>query len=307
MDRPASITFFEKILSDNQNGSGYITRKITENFHQWFEAESFISKTDIQNIIVEIFQTFPNFAVLFHFLNQLALFTESFSVPEIQSIQFLQFLQKYQAKWEDTTGKTAENFINEIDLTNKNILLHSNSSAIQSVFKAAEKKRISCTVWQTVSSPANEGIKQAKALANMDFTVNLIHEDEIWLFKNKFDLIMLGADLITPGFFINKTGSYSIVLLNKPVFLLAESRKLINTQKINNKLFHLLTEEKEKNPGELLPETNHKIRVLNYYFERVPLQFITGIFLETGLRKPPELFLNQGEKDFSISKLFTNF
>ena len=294
---------FRKILTDNVHGSSYITEKVIESFISGLKTNNNLSKNELKKTVTLIFNTFPNFTLLFHFLNELMLVADKNNEVDIPN-KLPDFIENYLNKWNKTKEKAAAVFIENIDISSKNILLHSNSSAVQQVFETAKRNNINCTIWQTVSSPANEGILQAEKLTEYGFKVNLIHEDEIWLFSDSFDLILIGSDLITNRFFINKTGSHSISLLKKPVYIISESRKIINEKLLNKQLFDLLTSEKEKNPKELYAGDLKNIEPKNYYFEKVPYTNIKSIIIENDIINPDNLnnrFLSQ---NFRVNEIF---
>jgi len=301
-----SIKYFYNILNDNKSGSATITEKIISTFKSLFKENEILSKAEVFSIIKVIFQKFPNFSILFHFLNQLSLYIES-EGELINQEKLIKFVSDYENKWKNSSRKSAIIFLDKININNKGILLHSNSSAIKIVFEIAANKGIKPVIWQTVSSPANEGIIQAEKIASLGFKVNLIHEDEIWLFKDNFDFILLGSDFITDNFFINKTGSYSITLLNKPVYIIAETRKIITEKNIDKRLFDILTTEKEKNPKELYTGNVKNIYPENYYFEKIPYKNVKGICLETGIFTPESIFKSKIFNNFKFSIFFNNY
>ena len=120
---------------------------------------------------------------------------------------------------------------------------------------------------------------QAEILAALGFRVSLIHEDAISKFMDRIDLAIFGADLITKSHFVNKTGTYPISLVfnhfHKPVYVLAESRKVIEVAEINP-----AGAEEKKPASELYPGTHSNIDVHNLYFETVPLSVVTKVFFE---------------------------
>jgi translation initiation factor 2B subunit (eIF-2B alpha/beta/delta family) len=286
-----------KVLSDNVSGSGTITNNIIKCLIIRFAESEYISVNELKNTILKIFKVFPNFTLLFHFLNYLAVCIEGYENSVTGS--FLLYLVKdYQKQWSNRKQKTAEKFIEEVDINNKNILLHSNSSSVITIFEIAKNKHINCNIWQTVASPVNEGILQAEILAKYGFTVNLIHENAIWNFFENIDMVLLGADLITNDFFINKTGSRNIALMHKPLFLISEVRKIINKINVSGKLLNMLTREKEKSGYELYVKKYDNIIIHNLYFEKVPHNLVNRIVLENGIKNYNEIFYEN-----SISKI----
>jgi len=163
----------------------------------------------------------------------------------------------------------------------KNILLHSNSSALQSLFAELAKRKNFPTLWQTVSAPVNEGLLQAKVLKRLGFDVHLFHEVAISKFSKNIDFVIFGADVVTDQFFINKVGTYPLALMmkqvNKPVFVLSEIRKQRTGEEVNQSE---LVAETPKSFKDII-ENPDGLTVHNYYFEATPLSLIKQVFTES--------------------------
>ena len=140
------------------------------------------------------------------------------------------------------------------------------------------------TIWQTVSSPANEGFIQAGFLKNLGFDVHVFHEDAVSKFITKLDLAIFGADLLWKDSFLNKVGTFPISLIfrhfRKPVYVLAESRKKIDTAKISRERWSKFLSEQPKPVTELSENPARGLSIHNYYFEAVPLSFVNQVFVE---------------------------
>jgi translation initiation factor 2B subunit (eIF-2B alpha/beta/delta family) len=91
------------------------------------------------------------------------------------------------------------------------ILCHSNSG---SVLRALEhrKNRVEL-VYQTQSSPGDEGKESAKALKNSGFEVKLIADSRAGAAIKDGAIPVLGADCVTENYFVNKVGTAEIVNL----------------------------------------------------------------------------------------------
>ncbi len=227
-------------------------------------------------------QHFPQFALLFHFLSELKAFI--IKNPSVTGNLLEKFVLHYRNRWENTQQKASENLLANLSLSGKAILLHSNSSAIHNLFRLMAKRKISPTIWQTVSSPANEGLKQAEILKELKFDVHVFHEDATSKFITNIDLALFGADLLWDYAFLNKTGTLPLTLLfrhfQKPVYVLAESRKKINTAAISEKRPGSFPDEQPKPAEEIMENPLPELHVHNYYFEKIPLSLIKQIFTE---------------------------
>ena len=272
---------FSGVMQDNFSGSG----SIVEQVQQALLSVDARQKTEVPRLMEQLGRLedhFPHFALLFHFLNDLRGFLKP--KEEVSGMQLAGFVRGYQKRWEDTQQKASENFLRHVSLAGKGILLHSNSSAIQNLFRLLASQNIRPRVYQTVSSPVNEGLKQAEKLQRMGFPVTVFHEDAVSLFIHRVDMLILGADLVWEEAFLNKTGSFPLALVfghfGKPVYVLAEKRKIISREKTEASRFQRFIEKKPGPPQEIFPYAVDGIDVYNYYFESIPLTRISRIFTE---------------------------
>jgi translation initiation factor 2B subunit (eIF-2B alpha/beta/delta family) len=103
---------------------------------------------------------------------------------------------------------------------------------------------------------------------------------------------------MTGDFFINKTATRSICLLDLPTYLLSETRKYIDESSLTPKLFSQLTTEPPKPDDELYQGKKTNIQVHNYYFEKTPLSKVKNIVLENGFFTPQSF-----KKIFPLQKI----
>ncbi len=263
----------EEILSDNTSGSGKILNNTITHFLE--EGINF-EEIPVIKILEEtgkISNKFPLFALLHHFSNYLKEHLKGKTT--IEGYKLVELIKHYKELYAGTQLHAAEKMLTELTLDKKNILLHSNSSSVKTLFNIISGKKSKPIIWQTVSSPAGEGILQASYLKKSGFTVHLFHEDAISHFITDIDMAIFGSDLISSDFFINKTGTFTLSLFlnhfEKPIYILAEKRKIergkttfYETAKANDEIM--------KNPG--------GIRVHNFYFEKIPLWPVSKVFTE---------------------------
>ena len=99
------------------------------------------------------------------------------------------------------------------------------------------------------------------------------------------DVVLLGADSLSEGSLINKTGTKAICLLAKeavvPCYAACESSKFI-PQKLSPK------KEQSRDPNEVWTDPPPETTIENYYFDSVPLDLFTGIITEEGVLTPTE-------------------
>lgn len=221
------MKLLNSILNDNFSGSSMVLFKTQEVLLVMGQSEEEIDTSELLKDLSHLKRQFPLFAVLHHFINEMEFFIHQ--MREIDGDELIQRIENYREQWHDAQRKASEKMLTGLSFERKNILLHSNSSALQSLFAELAKRKIFPTIWQTVSAPVNEGLLQAKVLKRLGFKVNLFHEVAISKFVRKLDFALFGADVVTDDFFMNKVGTYPLSLMmkqeNKPVFVLSEIKK----------------------------------------------------------------------------------
>ena len=286
----------QNIIADNKSGSTQILNNTIDAVRGFVQRSYDFDNKVLVDELKKLYSHHSNFVVLFHFVN--ALFLELEKSRE----NLISFIDNYVSKWETAIDKACQNIINDIDFSGKSILLHSNSTAIHKLFAYLAGQNIQVTVYQTFSSPAGEGKIQAEYISSLGFDLKFIHEDTIDKFIEDIDIAIMGADIIAGDEFLNKSGTLSIALMlkyfDKPVYVLADSRKVITTSVLPENLRKGLLTEKEKPAEELWDNPPEKVKPVNYYFGMTPNDLITGFYLEDG-------FIANGTvlgKDFKLSK-----
>ncbi len=270
---------FNHVISDNVSGSGSIVNQLQEALLRLATGGEPINLQALYTELKQFREHFPQFGILVHFLKS---FDDTFhGHAEIKNDNLVNFVLNYREKWDNVQKKVIQSFCDEVGLSGKTVLLHSNSSTIHQLFKNNFTQNP--LIYQTLSSPANEGIIQAKVLSKMGFKVQLFHEDALSKYISHIDFAILGADLILNDIFLNKIGSFSIALLcnyfNKSVYVLADRRKKLEMKEISREDLQLFKHEQPKPANEITVENIEGVRVLNEYFEFIPLNLIDKVFL----------------------------
>jgi len=273
------MKLINSILNDNFSGSGMILFKTQEALLVMAQSDKDMDTSELLKDLSLLKRQFPLFAVLHHFINEMEFFIQQ--KGEIDGDELIRRIENYRKQWQNAQRKASEKILTGLSFERKNILLHSNSSVLQSLFAELAKRKIFPTIWQTVSAPVNEGILQAKVLNRLGFKVHLFHEVAISKFVKQIDFALFGADVVTDDFFMNKVGTYPLSLMmrqeNKPVFVLSEIRKHRTGEELN--LMELLNEPPK--PTEEISNDADGLTVHNYYFDATPLSLIKQVFTES--------------------------
>lgn len=179
----------------------------------------------------------------------------------------LQFLKKAEA----TIIQHGATLIKE-DYT---VLTHSRSSTVEKILIYASE-RFHFHIIVTESRPNYEGRLLAESLGKKGIPVTFIVDAAVTLFRP--NLVIVGADSVTPHYVINKIGTKFLAALF-PTYVAYTTTKFTRRE---------VTIE-EKNPEEVLRGTYKNVQVKNYYFDGTPLDFVKGFITEYGILTPEKV------------------
>lgn len=166
------------------------------------------------------------------------------------------------------------------------VLTHSRSSTVLLAFKLALAEGHRCDVIATESRPMMEGRMLAAALVEEGARVMLIADADAAGGIEQADIVLLGADAVTPSRVINKIGSRLIGLaareLEVPAYVVCDTSKFIGASETP---FHA---RRRQDSAELWPNAPDGVEVHNTYFEAAPLSLFAAVITEHGLTTPEE-------------------
>jgi translation initiation factor eIF-2B subunit delta len=158
------------------------------------------------------------------------------------------------------------------------VLTHSYSSTVvDALLETRDVKVIA-----TESRPVREGVLLAERLAAAGIPVTLILDAAIAAYAGRCRLALVGADAVTGGAVVNKTGTALVALAawteNVPLYALCGSEKFLPDS-------YVPPREPPKDPRQVLERELPGIRVENYYFESTPLEWFAGLVTEDGVKR----------------------
>ena len=129
--------------------------------------------------------------------------------------------------------------------------------------------------------PALEGRRLASRLCAAGASVTCFSDAAIGHGLEGADALLVGADAVAPGWFLNKSGTWmlaaSAALRGVPVYVLAGREKFI----AGGQASHLSI--RVGPPAEIWPEPDAGVAVLNPYFERTPLELVSAVVSDAGV------------------------
>ncbi len=127
--------------------------------------------------------------------------------------------------------------------------------------RIAQQKKLKVVL--SIGEPAKEGVLQAKKLAASGIRVSLVPDAALAGFVKDTDAIILGADGVGDSCFINKIGSFPLLLAaeyyKKPAYIIANRLKYSDNLSVSS--------ADSQEPG----KNSENICSKNFYFEKIPL------------------------------------
>jgi translation initiation factor 2B subunit (eIF-2B alpha/beta/delta family) len=287
--KPAFGQMVKEIHDDNRSGASEIARKVAASiivFSDSFEGNAVADfKRAIQRLGLEIVQAQPAMATLFNLVNGVLLAVEEeeglIASQRAVKKRARAFVAAMESGWQSMTEATSQ-ILGE----GSTILVHSDSGTLCRVLLALHEQGRTFSVICTESRPMLEGVTLARRLAGNRVSVRLIADTAAFQLLPKIDLILVGADTVTPSNVINKIGTRGLAVAAEweavPLYVLAGTEKCLRTGKA-------VEVEKERRPPEEIFQGNESIEVLNFYFDQTPLELLSGVITEKGLWNPKEL------------------
>ncbi|HSK08985.1 MAG TPA: hypothetical protein VK911_05370 [Vicinamibacterales bacterium] len=149
--------------------------------------------------------------------------------------------------------------------------------------------------------PALEGRRMAAALAAAGARVEFFTDAALGQALDGADALVVGADAVTPAWFLNKCGTAALadaaLRAGVPVYVLATRDKFLHAAAVVDRPpgrhagRTTLGEDSrspglrvdEHDPGEVWDAPPAGVTIRNPYFERVPMDLVTGVITDAGL------------------------
>jgi translation initiation factor eIF-2B subunit delta len=167
------------------------------------------------------------------------------------------------------------------------VLTYSNSTAVRLALWQAMARGRRFEVVCSESRPMGEGVILARRLAALGIPVHFVVDAVLAEWIEAADLILLGADAITPDVMVNKVGTEPLLRaahdIGVPAYGLADSSKWLPVALAH--YGHVRDEPAE----EILRPGLPNVHAHNWYFGTSTLSLVTGVVWESGVTRPGEI------------------
>ncbi len=183
----------------------------------------------------------------------------------------LEKLKKFYAKSKEELARTCADLLSEIDA--EKIATLSRSSAVINCLKRSSVSEVIVSE----SRPGLEGMETAKILKEEGFSVILVVDALLpWYARRSGAIGLVGADMVTHKYLINKAGTYPLALSVRTVAVPGLLKLHTGTYVI-----------KEREPEEVAELEG--VNVVNIYFDETPLDILESIVFESFYISPKEI------------------
>ena len=165
------------------------------------------------------------------------------------------------------------------------VITHSYSQTVLEALIAAHGTGKRLRVICTESRPIGEGTALANRLGEAGIQVTLATDAAIYSLMGKADIAITGADSVSARGLVNKTGTSLLALAarecKRDFYALCGSEKFLPAE-------YEPPPEQPRPAAEIAPPAPN-VSVENFYFDRTPLELVTGVVTEHGILTRGEL------------------
>jgi len=235
----------------------------------------------------EIFATRPTEPAMRNAINYVMNDVSRISVDSIR-LQMARNIKAAKSHISNSNRKIAEIGARKI-MRGSIIFTHCHSSTVVSILKEAKRKGKAFEVHNTETRPLFQGRKTAKELAASGIKVTHYVDSAARIALKKADLMLIGADAITSeGKIINKIGTQLFIEIAEkydiPIYACSDTWKFDPST---------IWGEEEKiemrSPKEVWPDAPKNVKVMNYAFEKINPDMVSGVITEEGVFKSETL------------------
>lgn len=274
-----------EIREDRTTGAVELVKKGVDAialFITHFKGEAPVFLGELARISKVLIECQPSMAPFFNLANVLLLAAEGHEDIETMKRSTKEAIRAfvlYLQSSGDRISKIARSLIPE----RSRVLTHSYSSTVLRTLIDAKREGKQFEVICTESRPNFEGLQMARRLSEAEINVQVQVDLAAFYTVKDVDLVMVGADCLTPFGLVNKVGTYALALAAKEknvyFYALCGTEKLLGAGMA--KKFRIL----KKDAKEVWAEPPERVVVLNFYYDTTPLDLLTAIFTEEGMMR----------------------
>lgn len=295
-------SILEEIEAERTVGAGALAQRGAELISFFVssyagDASSFLR--DLIDLTKRLILAQPSMAPFFHLANIVLLAAEDRDDLQGMRASVKEAIERFNVHLRTSARKISDLGRGLIPLEGR-ILTHSYSSTVLRTLVDARKSGHLFKVICTESRPVCEGFEMARELCELGVETQVQTDVAAAYTVKDVDLVLVGADCLTPVGLVNKVGTYCLALSakarNVPFYSLCGTEKLLGAKMLGG--FRIL----KKDPREVWPHPAPGVEVLNFYFDTTPLELLAGVVTEEGMIPGGEIF--RRFQKMKVSKYF---
>lgn len=245
------------------------------------------SVKDMIDGLMTLVKTRPNITGINHYFNHFLLRLD----PENQPPVLKELLEVYHERWKNVERKTAKQAYEHIDFSDEvTLLLHGYEKSIIALIDMLVVHEKKVKIYQTLSRPNETGKLQAEKIVEKGYDVQFIDDHAIGQVLPNIDYVLIGAEKILREDFIITSGTHTLIAAAKyykrPIFVLADSRRILNTKYFPEKVLDNILSEGKIPKRDLWKKAPDGIKISNFAKEQVPNYLVNKFILEDGVYDP---------------------
>jgi translation initiation factor 2B subunit (eIF-2B alpha/beta/delta family) len=277
---PGVLAAIRDLAVDNRSGAAEILRQAADVFELLTKAPPGGDSKLVATVGAALLKAQPDMAPVANLVARAQAAADS-AANSGEALMHATVAAREYVDWAIRAAEAAARHAAELIAPGSSVLTHSRSSTVMKAFSIALREGRGFNLFVTESRPMMEGRAVAADAAELGASVTLIADASAALVINSVDLVIVGADKVTPRSVVNKIGTRMIALAarerDRPVYAVCDTSKFDETQHSTgpqNVAGHA--------PDELWPGAPEEVRVLNLYFEETPLSLLIGVVTEDG-------------------------
>jgi translation initiation factor 2B subunit (eIF-2B alpha/beta/delta family) len=273
-----------ELARDNVSGASDLVRKAVDIFVAM--ADDYKGNMDLYfetlvDIGKKVMMAQPSMAPMFNCVNDLLV-----TLDEVAKSLLREFTKNWGKAYLEELGKARSWVIKngtKIIAPGDTLMTYSHSSAVLGLLEECQGKNIE--VYVSEGRPINEGVSLAQTLGRRGIQTTLVVDAALPMYMKRVDKVIVGADAITEKGVVNKIGTRGLAMVakteNVPFYIAAERNKFVLSGFFTPKFT-------EHSPLEITHMRMKNVKVRNIYFDETPLDLVTGVITEEGVKTPDE-------------------
>jgi len=271
----------DEVKEDTGSGAAEIFRRVLDSLSTVMEHSGDLTVEDLRDFSIQLHLAKRSMASLFNLANRIMLSTDANDWKDTLRGSLLAMEKEFQIGM----VRIVENMRSTIRA--KRLMTISYSSTIIHGLSSLGMEDLEVIL--PVSRPMGEGRKMAKALAERGLRAEIIQDSMVYSVMEEVDLVLVGADAVTPQGVVNKVGTFPLVAAARhfdlPAYAVCDWMKVSPV--------HML------DPAEVQTRVANNLTMRELVFEQTPLEMFTSIITDKGVLTPQGIRESMGSMPLS--------